>query len=198
MKFSPPFLLLIFFFSGGFGAFAQKHFHQLKAEAFKVDTIIPNPPVPERGLYRKTPHSNYGYGNTEKTIGLAPRVGYDGAWFLGLGIQKGNFWVSHYGGVSRIWGAGMDYSPFDQSFRAHAGAFAHVFTFIGGAQIGGSLFAYQNQELPWQWGFRPEVGLGIYKGFINYGRNIYFEGTEMYRPKNSITLSFYISTYPFS
>jgi hypothetical protein len=198
MKFSAPFLLLIFLLSSSANVLAQKDFHQRQYRAHKPDTIIPISPYPERGLYRKTAHSNYGFGNTEKTIGLAPRVGYDGTWFLGLGIQKGNFWVSHYGGVSQIWGAGFDYSPFDQSMRVHAGAFTHVFSFIGGAQIGGSLFAYQNRELPWQLGFRPEVGLGIYKGFINYGRNIYFEGTEMYRPKNTITLSFYIATYPFS
>lgn len=177
--------------------FSQEELIVPRSQEALADTLSPSS-LPNRSLYRKSPHLNYAFGNTEKTIGLSPRLGYDGDWFFGIGIQKGNFWVSHYGGVSRLWGAAVDYSPFDQSIRAHLGASSHVFSFIGGAQIGGAMFAYQNKELPWNLGFRPELGIGLYKGFLNYGRNIYFQKSEHYRPKNTITLSFYITTYPFS
>ena len=137
------------------------------------------------------------YWEVEKTIGLSPRIGYDQDWFIGLAIQKGKLSVGHWGGNAQVWGAGYDYYLFDQSMQFHAGGFLHSFSFLGGVQLGAYAIGYQHKSDPWHLGFRPEIGLGLYKGYLNYGRNIYIDKSDLYRPKNSITLSFYITTYPF-
>lgn len=129
---------------------------------------------------------------TENSWGVVPTVTIANYSSVGVSLAKGYFEMGEYGGISRVISVGTEYFPDREILKLHASGLLHAYTVIGGVNTGFSA-EYLQRENETDWALRPQIGLGLLKGFIQYGYSFYLQNTFHRMPKHSVTLSFYIT-----
>ena len=133
---------------------------------------------------------------TENSFGLVPTLTVGRHTFLGASVAKGWFTAGEYGGNGAAALVGTEYNPNQKIFNLHATGFIHVYSVIGGLNFQLSAIRYHQNQLR-AFAIRPQVGLGLLKGYINYGYNLFTYQEIPHLAKHSITFSFYITAFPW-
>jgi hypothetical protein len=133
---------------------------------------------------------------TENSFGLVPTLTVGRHTFLGLSIAKGSFTAGEYGGIGKAIMVGTEYSPEQNIVNYHATGFLHAFTVVGGINLQLSAINYR-KGTEGAFSIRPQIGLGLLKGYINYGYNLFTYQEISNLARHNITFSFYITTLPW-
>lgn len=142
--------------------------------------------LPERVMYESWMY------RTENSWGVVPTVTLANFSSVGVSLAKGYFEMGEYGGFSRVISVGTEYFPDRDILKIEAAGLLHAYTVIGGVntRLSAEYFHHKNQST---WAIRPQIGLGLLKGFIHYGYSFYIENSLHRMPKHSVTFSFYIT-----
>ena len=133
---------------------------------------------------------------TENSFGVAPTLTLGRQTFLGLSIAKGKFTAGEYGGNGKAIMAGAEYSPLSRIIHYHFSGLLHAYSVIGGLNTQLSMSHYRERGNGC-YAIRPQIGVGLLKFFVNYGYNIFLDTPLPNLTKHTVSLSFYITAYPF-
>ncbi|MCI4669572.1 MAG: hypothetical protein MRZ79_15665 [Bacteroidia bacterium] len=151
------------------------------------------PAYPEESLHRL---EGPPFAQLEKSIGLMPSIQTTGNLFVGMGIARGRFMLGEGGGTALGLGVGVDYSPTQHIWAPNFKLWTHGFAFLFGGNLGLSGIYYMDgQERNFV--LRPEVGLGYFKLYLNYGYNFFLNEDFDGLSRHNFSLSYYHTLLPF-
>lgn len=147
-----------------------------------------------KGLHRRTgPH----FAQTEKTIGLVAEANFLSRYALGAGIAYGSFEFGEGFIGGRGITLGVDYVPQQKITAPYAEAWVSANAFLIIGLFLGVRGTYYTNSSTGKFALRPEIGYGLGKFNLYYGRNIFFDNEFIDISRNTLTLSAYFSVYPF-
>jgi hypothetical protein len=135
------------------------------------------------------------FNQQENSIGLVPSIQGFQELYLGLALAKGWFRAGEGGGNAVISSLGVAYNPVQQVWAPNIRLCAHAWAFFLGINAGIQGIYYTNGTNQ-QFVLKPEIGIGLLKGFLNYGYHIPTKNDFVGIPRHSLTFSFYFTILP--
>lgn len=166
-----------------------------KAVAQQKDTtkLIRDPFAKEKLLYN-TEQGSIFYSE-EKSIGLIPSFGGFSNYVWGLGIGYGHFINGKGGGKNYGLSFAFDYHPQQKLYAPNLNLWIHKYAFFFGGNAGvKSIYYSQNSKSCF--GIQPQIGIGYYKFFINYGYTFFTNDNFPELKHHAITISCYLTLFP--
>jgi len=132
---------------------------------------------------------------TETSLGIVPTLSFGHQPSLGTDFSIGHFVSSEGGASAYVAGLGYEYLVNEDVHNIKSRFFTHHFALIIGANLGLSANYYlHNTESAFA--LKPEIGIGFFKLYFNYGRNIFIGNSMKNVPKNTFSVSCFLRIHP--
>lgn len=134
------------------------------------------------------PYTNFAQSETE--FGVMPELKGFHPGAVGGNIGLGFSQHGEGGGSVYLTYVGFELAPGGHYFNQKVGVMAHKYAFFLGVNAGMEFIHFQNDGQE-GWLLRPQIGIGLIRLFLNYGRNFYMEPGTNHLTKSSWTLSYF-------
>lgn len=144
-----------------------------------------------RFLFRERVWHNY----EDLTLGAWMSTQFGRSFRPELGVVYGRADMGEWGGVVRGVFAAYEWSPHNATRAVRAGVFGNSTFVILGVNAAASVVRFQHEDAS-AWAVRPELGLGAYRLYFNYGYNFLLSKRISGVNRGHFTITFYLPLLP--